>query len=298
MQAPPKERLVPKFAGSCFQFAAFALLFASTAAQAASISYNTGSLGSSADGTNADAVTTGPGAVAAGDDLAAVYDNVLGHNTIIPYRPALNPAGANPFTVEFWAQPLTTDNDDAPVANRVATTSNRSGWVFFQRATGWNFRMYSGAGGGLGWDLTGGAAPLEEWSHVVATWDGSAARLYVNGLLADNENDSGASGAYNANPASSSAAGNFIVGSSDTASPFNGAVDEVAFYATALTEQQILSHFDAASGATAGAYHSLIRSDGALLQLSNNVVPEPSAVALLAVTAPLLLRRRASRRHG
>ena len=124
----------------------------------------------------------------------------------------------------------------------------------------------------------------------MATWNGSAAQLYVNGVLADNTNDAGASGVYNA-----STAANLIVAASDTGSPYTGSVDEVAFYNTALSAGQILNHFNAASSATPGAYQSLVRSDGALLQLSNNPVPEPSAIAMLGVGA-LLLRRRASDR--
>lgn len=267
------------------------LLFVAAAAPAATVSYNTGSLGSAANGTNADSVTTGPGAVSNGGDLSAVYPGTAGSNTVVPYQPALNPASARPFTVEFWARPTASDNDDSPVSNRVAS-GNRSGWVFFQRAadTGWNFRMYNGVGSGLGWDLTGGTSVLDAWSHVVAVWDGSAAKLYVNGALVDDSNDPAASGAYNA-----STSANFIVASSDTGSPYTGSVDEAALYATALSAAQIMNHYNTATSGAAGAYQSLVRSDGALLQLSNNPVPEPSAVVLLGAGAALLLRRRSVR---
>src|SRR5438309_432617 len=57
----------------------------------------------------------------------------------------------------------------------------------------------------------------------------------------------------------------------DQSSPYAGAVDEVAFYGSALTATQVANHFAAVSSATPGAYASLVRSDGALLQLSNNV---------------------------
>ena len=262
------------------------------AARAASVSYNTGSLGPAANGTNSDTVTSGPGAVSAGGDQSAVYTGAAGSSTVVPFQSALNPAAATPFTIEFWARPTASDNDDAPVSNRVAS-GNRSGWVFFQRAadTGWNLRMYNGNGGGLGWDLTGGTSTLDSWSHVVATWNGSAAQLYMNGALADDSNDSAANGVYNA-----STSANLIVAASDTGSPYTGSVDEVAFYNTALTPAQVLNHFNTASGGTGGAYQSLVRTDGALLQLSNNPVPEPSAAVLLVGGAVFLLRRRGSRR--
>ena len=276
---------------SLFSFAALPLLLAVPSARAAAISYNTGSLGSAADGTNAAAVALTTGAVAAGGDLAALYNGVAGTNTIVPFQAALNPAAASPFTIEFWANPTASDNDDSPVSNRVATVANRSGWVFFQRgaATGWNFRMYSGTGSGLGWDLTGGTSNLGAWSHVVATWDGSSARLFVNGALADNTNDPAASGVYNRNTAPTT---NLIIAASDTASASNGAVDEVAFYGSALSDAQILNHFNTVSSATPGAYHSLIQGDGALLQLSNNPVPEPSTAALLGFAGLALAGRR------
>ena len=268
--------------------AAVVLLVLAASTRAATVSYNTGALGPAANGTNADSVTTSPGAVAAGEDLAAVYTGAGGSNTVVPFQSGLNPPATSPFTIEFWGRPTASDNDDAPVSNRVAS-GNRSGWVFFQRAadTGWNFRMYNGVGSGLGWDLTGGTSTPDEWSHVAVTWDGSAAALYVNGELADDSNDPGASGAYNP-----STSGNFIVASSDTGSPYTGSVDEVAFYGSALSAGQILNHFNTASGGAAGAYHALARADGALLQLSNNV-PEPGALALLgAAGAALLVRRR------
>jgi len=269
---------------------AAALLVAAVGARASTVSVNTGSLGSAANGTNGDAVTLGPGAINSGGDQSAVYPGVTSANTVIPtFQSALNPPAASPFSVEFWARPTASDNDDAPVSNRVAS-GDRSGWVFFQRAaaTGWNFRMYNGTGSALGWDLTGGTANLNEWSHVVATWNGSAAQLYVNGVLADASNDPAATGAYNA-----SSAANFIVAMTDSGSPYTGSVDEAALYGLALTPAQILSHFTTATTGAAGAYQSLVRADGALLQLSNNLVPEPSAMVLLGAGAALLIRRRA-----
>jgi hypothetical protein len=287
----------PKSLSAALWLAAVGLLFGTTAARATSVSPNTGSLGAAANGTNADNVTFGPGAVSAGGDQTAVYPGVFGGNTIVPYQPALNPTSGSEFTVEFWARPTNSDNDDAPLSNRVAA-GDRSGWVFFQRdaATGWNLRMYNGVGSNLGWDLTGGTSILNSWSHVVATWNGASASLYVNGVLADASNDPGASGSYNSNPASTSA--NLIIANSDTSSPFTGSVDEVAFYPSVLSPAQIQNHFNVATSGAAGAYQSLVRSEGALLQLSNNEIPEPSAVALLGAGAAILLRRRWARRQG
>lgn len=257
------------------------------AALAASTSVNTGSLGAAANGTDGDLVVLNqPGAVAAGGDFSVGYGG--GANTTVPFQTALNTAASAPFTIEFWSNPSSSDNDDAAISNRFAT-GDRSGWTFFQRAAGWNFRMYDGVGGNLGWDLTGGTSNLNEWNHVVVTWTGSAALLYVNGALADDSNDPGASGNYNPNNAINapvmSIGANFDGGSSSSA-----LMDEIAWYPAALTAQQIASHYTLAGSPVDGLYQQTVRNDGALLQLSN--VPEPASAALFALTGAALLRRR------
>lgn len=282
-----KERLVKSRIR--FALAVCPLLVVGVTARAGT-SPNTGSLGSAADGTDSATVTNGVGVVTAGGtDKSAVYTGVAGSSTNVPYQASLNPGAFSPFSIEFWGNPTGSDNDDAPVSNRVSA-GNRSGWVFFQRAagTGWNFRMYNGVGSALGWDLTGGTATVGTYSHVVATWNGSAAQLYVNGVLADNTNDPAATGVYNPNPAGAG----LSIASTDTGSPYAGAIDEVAFYPSALTPVQILNHFNLVASPIANTYFNQVRADGALLQLSNNPVPEPSSLLLLGAGGALLLRRR------
>ena len=237
--------------------------------------YNVGSLGTAANGVNTpDTLIDQPGAIAApiaaGNDHASYY-NGGGARTTIPFQAALNPASGSPFTIEFWAKPEASDNDDCPLFNRVSA-GNRSGWAFFQRdaATGWNWRMYDGNGSEVGWNLTGGTATLDQWSHVVGVWNGSTAKLYVNGVdtVAPNTGPSG----YNATTAAT-----FSVGAYDDGStPSTGYVDEVALYPSALTPTQILAHYNAASSPVPGAYSALVRADGARLYLDQN----PPAVSI------------------
>ena len=240
--------------------------------------YNRGSLGATGDGTHVGNVHVyQSGAVAVGPDYSSYYDGT-GPRTTIPWRAALNPASGSPFTIEFWAKPEASDNDDCPVFNRVSA-GNRSGWAFFQRdaATGWNWRMYDGNGSEVGWNLTGGTANLDQWSHVVGVWNGSTAKLYVNGV------DTGAPntgpGGYNA-----STAATFSVGAYDDGStPSTGYVDEVALYPSALTPTQILAHYNAASSPAPGAYSALVRADGARLYLDQN--PPAVSIAMAGSTA-------------
>jgi hypothetical protein len=254
-------------------------------------------LGILANGANDDAVTLDQaGPLADPNDRAAGYgvtpQNTFNNqaNTVVPYTAALNPSSSSPFSIEFWAKPVATDGDDSPVFNRV-TASPRSGWVFFQRAesVGWNFRMYNGAGSGMSTNITGGTYTMGAWSHVVAVWDGTTAKLFVDGVDANATSDPGVSGTYNA-----STSATFSVGAYDDGlASFNGLVDETAFYGTALTPAQILSHHAAASNPTPGFYSSLIQNDGALLYLRNAQVPEPaSAVFVLMGGLAVVFRRR------
>jgi hypothetical protein len=273
--------------------ASFAALTLAAAA-APTTSYNTGSLGTAADGANSTGVLIDqPGALPVFDDFSSSYASP--DNTTVPFRPEINPPVGSPFTIEFWARPTASDGDDGPVSNRLGS-GNRSGWVFFQRdaATGWNFRMYDGVGGNLGWDLTGGTAVLNAWSHVVAVWTGSAALLYVNGVLADSTNAGGSSGVYNPNTTENLYVGSLIAGGS----PFTGRLDEIAFYPSALTPEKIAAHYGAASSPVPGAYSAVVKADAPLLYLQQNpptvsltmagITPTVTFTGILAVSPNLV----------
>ena len=241
------------------------------------ISYNTGSLGKLADGASTTGVVVDqPGAIAAYQDYSSSYS--LGDRTEIPFRPELNPASGSPFTIEFWAKPTGTDNADAPIGNRLGGSVNRSGWVFFQRSNGWNLRMYNGDGITNGWDITGGPAPLNVWTHVVAVWSGTEAKLFVNGIDVTSSNNG--PGGYNANTTEAFRVGALIGGDNGYA----GALDDVAFYPTALTLAQITNHYTTASSHVPGAYSSAVLADGAVLYLQQNT---PSAKLEVTSFMPL-----------
>jgi hypothetical protein len=232
-------------------------------AGATTVCYNTGSLGVIGNGTNTDAVVLDqPGAIAAGGDHATNYIG-SGGVTTVPFQTALNPAASSSFTIEFWAMPFSSTDDDVPVNNRVSDTPNRSGWVFFQRApgAGWNFRMYNGSGSSYTVNVVGGTSTLNAWSHVVATWDGGTGRLYVNGTLVGT-----VSGPFAASSAAIFSVGALANGTSD----FNGSVDEIAYYPTVLSDAKILAHYNTAPSSVPDAYSSLVQSDGAIEYFQQN----------------------------
>jgi uncharacterized membrane protein YgcG len=73
------------------------------------------------------------------------------------------------------------------------------------------------------------------FDHVVGTWDGATASIYVNGHLA-------ASAASTTRPSGSAT---FYIGYGDVAPWFRGYLDEAAYYPTALSAARVLAHFEA-----------------------------------------------------
>ncbi|GAA1146434.1 LamG-like jellyroll fold domain-containing protein [Nocardioides aquiterrae] len=89
--------------------------------------------------------------------------------------------------------------------------------------------------------LTGPAVPLGTWSHVAATWDGTNTRLFLDGTQV----------ATTATALTApSGAGDVYVGS-DGVTGFQGDLDEVAYYGTALPAATIADHVVVGTDATA-----------------------------------------------
>ena len=103
------------------------------------------------------------------------------------------------------------------------------------------------------------------WNHLVAVRSGTTISMYVNGVLSQSATDAEGMNITN----------DLLIGSNHDGNPsnplllFNGNIDEVAIYPSALTAGQIANHFALSS------------------------VPEPGAVTMLGTVAgALALRRR------
>lgn len=86
---------------------------------------------------------------------------------------------------------------------------------------------------------TGVNAQLDTWYHVVNSWDGAIARVYVNGVEKKTYPLASATFVRKANAITrigSSGAGNGYL--------FNGIIDEVAIYNRALTGKEVKNHYE------------------------------------------------------
>ncbi|MFZ9937757.1 MAG: LamG-like jellyroll fold domain-containing protein [Luteolibacter sp.] len=155
-------------------------------------------------------------------------------STQAPYHPSLNPLQ---FTVECWVKPTSTTGQYL-VSLQDRTAGGRIGYALWKNNGSAGF----GVSGGISTTSTGvsvnGAtvAAVGQSYHVVGTYDGTTLRLYVNGNLEGSAN-------LTYMPATAFQPG-FSLGSRNgfTASP--SYLQDVAVYTRALTQEEILSHYN------------------------------------------------------
>lgn len=231
-------------------------------------------LGSSAGGNGTYNGSSGffrgqPGAVT-GD--TAIHMDGSAQSVTVPYNADQNPAGN--FTVECWLK-ADVSGTQCPISIG-HFGSPRSGWLIYQvSSTGYELRLYNTNGTNPSLILGGNTTNVVGvWTHVVATFDGTTARIYLNGTEAANGTPTGPP---NYVPGTD---GQFSLGMrSDTGFPWAGGADEVAFYPSVLTPAEIATHYAAAS-TNAGAYVSFVTGKSPLLYLRLNEAGNTTTVNL------------------
>jgi hypothetical protein len=154
--------------------------------------------------------------------------------------PSLNPT--NELTLEQWVNVSAYSASDAVILSGKDCLSCQAGYSLGMTNVvgGWFFRAQLGLTSGY-LELAG-ATPvqLNTWHHVAMTFDGSALKLYVNGIL---DGSAVATGPLLPD------AGAFVIGGQSSGSwDLNGRVDEVSLYGRALTAAEIQYIYDASSG--------------------------------------------------
>jgi len=147
----------------------------------------------------------------------------------IPTDASLN---ASRFSVEIWARPT----GGAGVYHGVIDSRNYpQGWSVYLADSGdWEFWVNSGTTMII---LDGGAAPLNSWHHLVGTFDGTNARLYVNGVAVAS---AALSSGYQPNTRGSVEIGQAEPGSGYY---FPGQIQDAAVYTTVLSPTQVQRHY-------------------------------------------------------
>jgi Concanavalin A-like lectin/glucanases superfamily/FG-GAP-like repeat len=157
----------------------------------------------------------------------------------IPNSSSLNPTA---LTINAWINPSIVDADFTLIASKSGSyqlylRSNGEFWVWIDGIVGLNNET-----GGLGGVYGGATIPLNEWTQVALTFDGSRLKTYINGRLS--RQIVGLSGSITASTSQ------LLIGSEQGLSgnrKFDGQIDEVDFYNRALTEVELKAVYDSDS---------------------------------------------------
>ena len=139
------------------------------------------------------------------------------------------PTGSNPRSASAWVK---------------TTISNANMTILFSGSSGSNnafiFRILNGQLGIAFWgndhDFTATGLTDGNWHHVVATYDGSAAKVYLDGDLIG----TGSAGAVSTN------SGNFAIGAYNNGvdALFNGKIDQVRIFNRAITANEVTTLYN------------------------------------------------------
>ncbi len=182
------------------------------------------------------AVTLGvPGALAGDPSTAVDFD---GTNGMITLASGFDFVGTAAFSLEAWVRPAVVDNSWRHVFTSEHRVMPRQGYALLYHDPE-----------GVKLERTVDDVEMADFVpqplpgafvHLVATYDSAVLRLYVNGLLVTQTQDS---------RAMPSIVENALIGSAGvTEASFAGRIDEVAVYGAALSSERIAAHFAAGSG--------------------------------------------------
>jgi hypothetical protein len=137
------------------------------------------------------------------------------------------------ITISTWVKPEACDVGGGTGPSRIVAKGQNEAYQLHIDSCKFRFTI------GATWD-TGpvtGVYNLDEWYHVVATYNGSVAKIYVNGTFIDDH-------AYNTSiPTTTDPV---IIGdwaTSGSRRPYNGTIDEVMIFNRSLTQEQILAFY-------------------------------------------------------
>jgi hypothetical protein len=175
------------------------------------------------------------GALTNNADTCVYFDTASRNQVTVPYSTNLN---AVPFSIECWAQytgPSPLDAYYAPLASTDFDGSANRGYVMYATpSSAWECWLGTGVGT---WTFSHGTSVVQSaWAHLVETFDGTTAKMYVNGFLTVS---AGSSFLRNLQQP-------FYIGNNPSFGDrfFTGYIDEVACYKSVLSPGSVNAHYN------------------------------------------------------
>ncbi len=202
------------------------------------------------NGTTHGSPTQGTTGLLTGDTDTA-YTFASASSQYISFSSAGVATANHPWSLEAWIKtPSSFSAQMMVVAFGLSGTNHEEAQIYLD-ATG---KAYAGTYGG---DTAGYALAANTVYSLVATWDGTTLTLYVNGVSRET-----------ATPGAMTIPGSGIyttIGATAASSPtlfFNGVIDEVAIYTTALSSTRVAAHYTAGTTTPTTAANTMQVSNG------------------------------------
>lgn len=147
---------------------------------------------------------------------------------------ALN--GTNKITAEAWVKPTTTAGPFRIIVGNYSTPSNLMQFCLRQQGNTYVFFIGTGSPGVYNAVNAVNTVTTGVWQHVAGTWDGSVARIYINGALTNT-----ASISY---PGFGASTNSVVIGTNTVPEPWFGDIDEVRIWSRALCQGEIQNNMN------------------------------------------------------
>src|SRR5712691_4763711 len=166
---------------------------------------------------------------AIGGDTAATFGG-SGPAVVVPASPLLD--FSSTVSVEAWVRP-TAAGQNGGILEKTLNGWVNSQYMLLLEAGVVKFRVRNTANALT--PVDGPVLPINTWSHIVGTLDGTPLRLYVNGALA--------ASAASVGPLNSGSGPTSIGRLGQNLYPFQGSLDEVAVFPVALSSDRVRAHY-------------------------------------------------------
>jgi RHS repeat-associated protein len=217
------------------------------------------------------------GPISTETDHAATFDGSSGYVSA-PNSTSLNqPTSA--ITLEAWIKPTDYVNEPVILKSYTSHTDPYYQYGLFQFYD--EVRLDLSLGDVRYMFVSTGGITTGVWNYIVATWDGSTVRFYVNGTAVGTGSASGTISTYST-PVTLGTYENL------RSSPYyfwGGKLDEAAIYPTALSAARIAAHYAAATSAAAGSCTDISGATGSTYALTSSDVGHMMKVVVTATNA-------------
>ena len=149
------------------------------------------------------------------------------------------------LTIDVWIKPA--DTNRMGIVEKTVGGGVNTQLLLFLEGDAVHFRLIKDPGVDhrtIRSDLSPPVIPINDWTHVAATWDGASMKLYVNGV--QQLQTLAVTGSIN-----SGVGPTFIGKSGSNINHYDGLIDEVRLYNRALSASEIKANFDASGPAAA-----------------------------------------------